>query len=106
MPVSALFSEFCTVKILVGLKNLSASWNSEVPAFGSNLNYCINSASIGMVKWPCKHNDHYREMFVEEGSTEYIYTGNIYMYVVGYFMGGGCISLVPMHGESLVSFLT
>ena len=48
MPASALSSEFCTVHILEGPKNLSALQNSKVSAFGSILKYnFINSASSG-----------------------------------------------------------
>ena len=45
--MSALSSEFCTVQVLEGLKNLSALRNSIVSAFGSILKYCINGTSIG-----------------------------------------------------------
>ena len=62
MRASALSSEFCTVQVLKGPKNLSALRNSEVSAFGSILKYYINSASIGTAsKWPHKRGVRYRE---------------------------------------------
>ena len=39
LPVSALSSEFCTVKVLAGPQNLSALWNSEVSAFQRAVKY-------------------------------------------------------------------
>ena len=35
LSTSTLLSEFCTVKVLVGLENLSTLQNSEVSAFGT-----------------------------------------------------------------------
>ena len=62
MRASALLSEFCTVQVLKGPKNLSALRNSEVSAFGSILKYCINSASIETAsKWPHKRGVRYSE---------------------------------------------
>ena len=62
MRASALSSEFCTVQVLKGPKNLSALRNSEVSAFGSIFKYCINSASIETAsKWPHKRGVRYRE---------------------------------------------
>ena len=50
MQVFMLLSEFRTVQVLKGPKNLSASRNSEASAFGSILKYCINGSSIGTDK--------------------------------------------------------
>ena len=62
MRASALSSEFCTVQVLKGPKNLSALRNSEVSEFRSILKYCINSAPIGTAsKWPHKRGVRYRE---------------------------------------------
>ena len=62
MRASTLSSEFCTVQVLKGPKNLSALRNSEVSAFGSILKYCINSTSIETAsKWPHKRGVRYRE---------------------------------------------
>ena len=62
MRASALSSEFWTVQVLKGPKNLSVLRNSEVSAFGSILKYCFNSASIGTAsKWPHKRAVRYKE---------------------------------------------
>ena len=49
----ALSSEFCTVQVLEGPKNLFTLRNSEVSAFGSILKYCINNASVGTASSGC-----------------------------------------------------
>ena len=53
MPASTLSSEFCTVKILEGPKNLSALWNSKESAFGSIHKYSINDAPIKTTSSGC-----------------------------------------------------
>ena len=53
--MSTLSSEFCTVEVLEGPKNLARStlWNSKESAFGSILKYCINDAPIKTTSSGC-----------------------------------------------------
>lgn len=53
MPPPALSSEFCAVQVLEGPNYLSTLWNSEASAFGSDLKYRINGASIRTASSGC-----------------------------------------------------